>query len=386
MKSIYKIFLALIVIGSISCKKKKEIILDSPISNNELNIIWKYPFPDSLIAYHGLYPILFENSIIASYQPIINTDYIRPSPQQVKGPYKNYTNNEKLFACSNQDNYSINMISGETNWATNKEEGNPRTSLWNDLLFHTETFGEAPYGDSSNLLMRNITSGIWQKVFTVVKTDQFEVNLETPGAYLHSNGDTLLIFQNRQVEIAPPYPERVDLYCYNLSQDSITWFKSNLTPSGSSHVQTPLVEGDFVYFGGKWDFYCIDIVSGEIIWTHNFYWDYQLSNFLIYNDLIITNLDNGDLIAIDKFSGEQVWVNVGLSYCCTELRIYNNRIYIGNTSLYIVDADTGELLFKFKSPYYKSGIEFNNSIAVDLINNKMYTSDYKFLYCFELPE
>lgn len=406
MKYIYTIILSTIILFTLSCKKRQDASPIPPTTEN-LNVIWSYAFPDSLVGYGSLRPILYENSVVSSYQPIINptvneiifslnkttgavnwswNNYIRPVPQKIRGANRNHKKNNSLFVCSSQDNYSIDIPTGETNWATNNEAGNPRTSQWGDLLFHTETYGETPIGDSSNILIRNLDNGNWKKVFGITKSDEYHVNFETPGIYLHQNGDTLIIFQNRQIVLSTPFAEKVDLYCYNLSSDSIVWFTPNLTPSGSSNIQTPLVEGDLVYFGGKWDFYCIDILSGEIIWSHHFYYDFQGSNFLIHNDLIITNLDNGDLIAIDKFTGNQVWVNEGLSVCCAKLRVYEDRIYFGNLSLFIVNANTGETLYKFKSPNYKKGGEFYNAIAVDLINKKMYTTDRKYLYCFDLPD
>ena len=105
---------------------------------------------------------------------------------------------------------------------------------------------------------------------------------------------------------------------------------------------------------------------------------------MIYNDLIIFNLGNGDLIAIDKNNGNQVWVNEELSHCCIEIRIYGDRIYFTHYGLFIIDVNSGELLYKFDSP--RDNWFFSSGIAVDLENKKMYASDGHYFMCMELPE
>ena len=308
-------------------------------------------------------------------------DYIRPGNQTIGLAEGVALIDNTLLISSAQDNYAININSGTTIWATETEEGRARISTFGTKVFHVARYGNSPRSDSAKTFMCDYSNGQWQEIYKISGVD-YNPALYLPVGYINEEGDTLLIFQNQGITFNPS-GERVDLHCYNLTQDSLLWYKPNFTPSGSSNIRAPIVEGDLVYFGGKWDFYCIDILSGEVIWTHNFYWDYQGSNFLIYNDLIITNLDNGDLIAIDKNSGEQVWVNEALSGCCVELRIYGDRIYFGNSDLFIVEANTGDLLYKFDSPH--NG-RFDSGIAVDIENKKMYASDGHFFMCMELPE
>ena len=94
--------------------------------------------------------------------------------------------------------------------------------------------------------------------------------------------------------------------------------------------------------------------------------------------------EDNHLIAINKNTGTQEWVHTSLSGCCTELRIYEDRIYFGNDKLYIVDASNGELLYKLKSPHPEGS--FRNAIAVDLPSKRMYTTDGIYMMCMELPE
>jgi len=404
MKGTYILGFGVLLALLISCNKKMKQQPESPSTDeNEMKLFWQRTLSDSSINYMSIDPHIVNEQLIISYiqifsdvsEKIISLDiedgsqnwswenYIRPGAQRVSGTQRVHFNDNIMTVCSSQDNYAIDINNGESIWATNIEDGNPRTNIYNDMLFHTITYGIAPYGDSTKIIVRPVGNGEWRDVYLIAKEDEYEVNFEAPSVYINQDNDTLIIFQNRQITLSP-IDEKVDLFCYNITQDSILWFKSDLTSSGSSNVRAPIVEGDLVYFAGKWDFFCIDIPTGEVQWMHNFYHDFQGSNFLVYNNLIITNLDNGDLIAIDKHSGAQVWVNVGLSGCCTELRIYEDRIYFGNDKLFIVEASTGDLLYKLKSP--NPGGSFHNAIAVDVVEKRMYTTDGSYAICMELPE
>ena len=148
--------------------------------------------------------------------------------------------------------------------------------------------------------------------------------------------------------------------------------------------------GKHIYFATKFSVFCFEKETGNLVWQRQLYHDFQGSNYLIYEDLFITNLDNGDLIAISKYNGETVWVQERLSVCCTELRIYEDKIYMGNGDLFIIQAETGEVLFRYKTPTKKergrSNALFLKAIAVDLENQRMYTTDGYYLLCLKHPE
>ena len=388
-----------ILIGS-SCKKKT----DDPIPSDEkkLEVLWQYSYSDSDDGL-SITPYLYQNMLLTSFRVSGSTnnevlyaldaetgeliweweDYVRPAPQKFRGKHRNFIREGSFFLGSSQDVYEIDIESGLTQWSSNIEEANPRISQGDEHMYSTMTYGSAPLGDSSIVIERAYDDPEWTKVFSIHKQDDFEANLETASEYIDTNGDRLLFFQDRTLKLMP-FTEKVDLYCYNASADSILWVKTEFTPSGSSNTQPPLIEGDRLYFGGKWDMICLELPSGNELWRNTLYWDFQGSNFLLYEDLIITNLDNGDLIALNKNSGNIVWQNEDLSGCCVELRIYEDRIYFGNNDLFVLDAITGSLLCQLE-PTDLNG-NFKSGVAVDLLNKRMYCSDGYSLLCMKLPE
>ena len=398
-----KMFSLLLCIGLFlgpSCKKDVKNPILPPEEN--LKVIWQYNFTSGD---NGLSvaPFIYENTVLTSFRSSSSSgheilyaldkedgsllwewqEYVRTAPQKFRGKHRNFVHDGSIFLGSSQDVYEVNIQDGSTLWYSNQEDANPRISQGSEHMYSSLTYGTAPTGDSSSVIMRSYDQADWTKVFTIVKTDAWETNLETASEYYSPEGDRFLIFQNRTLRFNP-FDEKVDLYCYNQSADSLVWIKEYFTPSGSSNVQPPIVENDRLYFGGKWDVVCMDLPSGDEVWRENLYWDFQGSNILIWQDLIITNLDNGDLIALNKNSGNIEWVNEGLGYCCTEIREFDGRIYIGNKYLFIVDAASGELLHKYSSPNPQG--EFYNAVGVDLENERMYCSDGFALLCMELPE
>lgn len=405
MRFYVPIFYLLLVLVA-SCTKPKSEFEPTPVpmyGSPNPTIIWKQILSSDSSYSSSIDPFLFEDLIITSSESpsdgnevlqaynknngeLIWTwdEYIRPAPQRIRGPETLLKIENTLIASSSQDKYAIDLTSGNSIWSTNMESGDISISNFEANVFQTFSYGISPHSDSSKIVMCDYLTGDWQDVFTVYNDDNFNPYFHPPAGYTNQNGERLLIFQNRGGVINTGFVDRVDLYCYNVDQDSIVWYKPDFTPSGSSNVRKPIVEGDRVYFGGKWDFYCIDIPSGEIIWTHNFYHDYQGSNYVFHNDLIIIDLDNGDLIASNKNTGNQVWVNESLAGCCTELRIFGDRVYYGTSNMHIVNVNTGKELYEFSSPH--PGASFLSAIAVDLENNKMYTTDGYYLLCMELPE
>ena len=202
------------------------------------------------------------------------------------------------------------------------------------------------------------------------------------------DNDTLIIFQNRQA-ILYPNRKKVDLHCYNITQKRMEWEHLEVDQWGNSNIRAPLINGDYCYFVGLASAYCFNIHTGEKIWQYDHDVAWQLSNYLIHEDNFIIKDDQSNLLAINKNSGQLRWKNTDASACCVTMRLYGDRIYYGNAGLYIVDARTGEMLYRdLQSPNKEEypGAEFSNTVAVDLEERIMYVTDGYFVMAMELPE
>ena len=397
-----------------SCTKSEyvpPVLPAPPVYNNDFPaVIWQTPLGGDSAEYSSIDPLLIDGNVLVSRQAILETqnemlkmfeghtgkllwtwdDYINPwIGQRITSPNGYYIVDGLLTVCSNQDNYGINLHDGSTKWATMIDDGAAFTSVFEGVLFHTIAYGVAPVSDSSRLIACDAQLGNWEEVFFVQKDDQFEVNLVPPAAYINDQNDTILIFQNRQIVIHPA-DGRIDLYCYNMTQDTLIWMVEDLDPEGNSNVRPPLIDGDRIYFWGLRTAYCLDLNSGNVLWQKRYgYSNILSSNSLIYEDLLIFKLDNGDLIALDKTTGSQIWENKDVGSCCVEMRLYGERLYFSSGRLFIVDVNTGKKLHAFDAPNLSARFPhatFIHAVAVDEEQGRMYTTDGYFLLCMELPE
>ncbi|MFK7808064.1 MAG: PQQ-binding-like beta-propeller repeat protein, partial [Saprospiraceae bacterium] len=226
------------------------------------------------------------------------------------------------------------------------------------------------------------------EVLKIRKTDDYEVGVPNAASFLNASGDTIMVYQKRQIVISP-YDGKIDFYAYNLSKKEMEWAHENIG-DGESNIRPPLIEGDYVYFCGRFHVFCYEKETGELVWERKLHHVFQGSNFLIHENLFITNLDNGDLVAINKNTGQDVWIKEDLSACCVELRIYDGKIYVANGDLYIVEASSGHVLFEYETPTAKEkgrrDAYFSSAVAVDLENQVMYTTDNYYLLKMKLPD
>jgi len=371
MKFIKLIFFVITLL-CVSCKDDDSVLVEKPIDPidpviTDTILLWKKVLHPDTLNVITIDPHYKDEKIICSYRPsLANTGVAKDeiifaidqdgNELWTWGDYSPEITNKKvshtifsenyLLVSSHTDNYSINTDNGTTNWTFVKEYGGPLISYNEELDLVLKTFrdGQAPGSDSTYIeISSNHSNGEFKEVFKIRKSDDYEVHIPGVASYLNPEGDTILIFQNRQI-VVNPYDGKIDLYAYNLTKKEIQWFKEDIG-DGESNLRPPLIDGDYVYFCGQFHIFCYEKESGNLVFERKLYHTFQGANFLIWEDLFITNLDNGDLIAINKLTGETVWAKEDLTGCCTELRIFDDKVYLANDDLYILQCSSGRILF-----------------------------------------
>ncbi|HEB61556.1 MAG TPA: hypothetical protein ENI82_00235 [Bacteroidetes bacterium] len=294
---------------------------------------------------------------------------------------------------SSQDNYGIDANTGQTVWSILIEDGNPYISSYGNLIFHTSSYGGSPISDSTNIRYCNGRLGDWQEIIKFYKTDEYEVNCKNPSAYVNHEGDTIIFFKVTQLDISP-YDVKVDFYCYNMTRDSILWMKEDFDPAGESNHNPPLIDGDYVYHVGVREVFCFDKFTGETIWQWGFpfeSWTFFQTDYLTHGDKFILSRTNGDLFALNKLTGEVIWVieDHKAGFTPTSMTVYNDKLYYGSGDFYIIDINEGKVRRSFPSPNTYDGFPsaiFRNNVTIDEENKRMYTTDEYFLICMRLLE
>ncbi len=288
-------------------------------------------------------------------------------------------------------NFCIDITTGEEVWRFIPEAGEPCISSNNaDKVIKTITYySPTPRSDSTAIFVSNIEDGNFEEVFKIVKTKGDGIGIPNVSTYFNDSGEEILVFQNNTLYMPTDYKEVIDLYSYNLTKRELMWKVENISEL-SWNMDIPQIDDNNIYFATKYRMFSFDKKTGEKNWERLMPHDFQGSNYLLYKDLLITNLDNGDLIAISKHNGETVWHNKRLSACCVKLRIYDDKIYFGNGDLFIVEATTGKVLHRYRSPSRRepgrSNAFFLDAIAVDVENERMYTTDSYYLMCIKHPK
>lgn len=298
--------------------------------------------------------------------------------------YDNAILSGKHLSISGQNGaHQIDVETGETVWA-HKPGGYGNTiSVFNDLTFIDNALGDIGYPDYSEILMIN-RAGDVRKTFGFNRITNYSSNLKAPGVYLNNQGDTILIMQNRSGLVSGGYGNKINLYAYNLTDESISWFIEAIDTHGSNIINAPIVDGDRVYFGGKGTMYCIDIPTGEIIWQESHGGTFLATNYQIVGNKLLFNHDHGNIVAVDKHTGIEIWRNEDTN-ANRFMTVSNGRIYsAAGRYLHITDLETGERLYKYKSPV--PGGSFNNTVVVDEENGTMFSTDYYAAICMKLPE
>ncbi|MEL6629140.1 MAG: PQQ-binding-like beta-propeller repeat protein [Bacteroidota bacterium] len=398
----------------VSCVKEEELCqtpFSPPVEPEDSLVIWQIPLRSDSMLYSSIETELVGDAVLYSSQSVEFVenetiklargwdgklvweweDYINPIVGQ---RITNYViEGELLVANSHQDNYGIDIGTGQSIWSTLVDYGKPFISDFEGKIFHTVKYGNGPYGDSTSVLICDSSRGDWSEVlkFRNMDFEDYEITFHNPAAFINDIGDTLLILKLEQITIAP-FDSRLDVYCYNMTQDKMVWSHRQFDPYGGANIRPPLIEGDYVYYVGVFEVYCLNKNTGEVQWK----WGYpetrhslQGNNFLLYQDKLIIKRGNGLLYALDKHTGAEQWVQEDAGSSGTEMRIYGNRLYFGSGKIFIIDLDTGETIYKIRNPNLSARFpqaDFLNAITVDEENQRMYTTDGYFLMCMRLPE
>ena len=162
------------------------------------------------------------------------------------------------------------------------------------------------------------------------------------------------------------------LYCFNL--DGTKLWQSTLgkewVTSFPGSRSAPTIVGNKIYIGtGMGDLYCVNKADGSLVWSKDFADDFQ-GEYPLHGHSEAANIwgnrvywtpggPTHNVVALDRFTGEQLWNNPGFS----EYSGYNpgKLIFLSQRNLFVtftayhimgLDAETGELLWSQEQTSY----------------------------------
>lgn len=130
---------------------------------------------------------------------------------------------------------------------------------------------------------------------------------------------------------------------------------------------SPILDGDQIYIAGYDDrLYAVSATKGEVIWRVN---GGGYSAVTLMGDKIIYPTSNGEVLALNKASGEIVWTYKLARGIATQVKVYKGLLVFGESQgkLQFLDSTTGKVLGGMEP-----GRGILSSPLVDEKNNRVY--------------
>ena len=380
-----------------------------PYQECDTMVVWKIPHTDDtsrVVSHHMKIMLLEDGKLLYSIEdPITTPDIVRlldVSTQELIWEWEDYflgTNggfssyevidDKFLYLNANHAHFCIDLETGHTVWKHKLPvlNGDYQTSHFGNKIFHIRVHGGwFAYPDSTTMYMADIHDGIWHPIFRTRKdSDDYAPELKPPSVYLDSQGDTILIFQDRRGRPSPMPRFSTELYAYNLTKKEVKWRVKNIAPTDVSSIVNPPVldlANKRIYFLTRFTVFCFDLETGAEIWKVPLdYAGVVSGNYFLADGKLITKTDQGYLIAFNASTGSRVYYEK-MGGCCVEnLKVVGDRIYFTDQALFIADVRTGKQKWK----YYGWG-DFSGGVAVDEANDVMYSVGSYYLYAMEKPK
>ncbi len=428
MKQLFSTSLLLIfAIFSIACSSMEPI----PPKNNpspclfdcddlsKLEVVWSKPINGKDYNYSNLQPFIYNSSIIfgatsegSNNETIYSFDANTGSSQWNWNDYfssasaTNLTskigvyNNLGVISYNYRD-YVLNLETGLTVWRYETPAGissMPRGSLIGNWIYHPQDVEGSPGSDSiAHMTRSSIENPNWEIIYTLRRDSTgSDVNFEPPSLAIATNGDSILIFQNRSYNFVNG-GDRQDLIAFNLKTKSVLWKIVNIAKPNTSSVHPILVKGNTAIFFGGYTVYAINISNGSIIWTYtgtnpdlNSLLD---ASCIIVDDKLYVKTEGEQMYCLYLNSGIRVWGKaIEWSGQHSNLIYNNGKIYFTvSQKIYCINALNGDVIFRYRSPNAnrtdQSGrFQGFGGLAIDPIAKRMYFADSYYINCVKLPD
>jgi outer membrane protein assembly factor BamB len=285
--------------------------------------------------------------------------------------------------------FVINASTGSVLW--NYE--NPNSHLRSCIIDGDIYLADLVNKTSSTLYRFDINTGAKEALLTInhginEPGGDFTPYLMIPAKWTHpTNGDEILVLQNRSYGHDKIGPDgmfgysKMDLMAYNLTADSILWYKYEV--DNFSSQSRPAIDGDKVYFFGDHHAYCINSLNGEVRWKYFIgngpEDDFNTANILIVDDKLIVKPDNDAMHAVDKETGKRIWLNPNTASMPGLLTVHKDTIWFSSGGVLAIDANTGRTLIDQWDNNNQGSWIF--PVVHHPHNGLIYTSDARNFYC-----
>lgn len=415
------IFLS-ILLSILSCKK--EIIPPKPIGPVSFELVWEKRLVDKNEKILVQHPLLTPGGGLVYEKTFAGPDDIVTCLDRKTGnvrwtwedPIDVYDGEkigtiwafqDKLAVCSWHETTVVDIGTGKTIWKSDVQNeglsGEPRAVLINGQIYHG-VLDAIPASTYSYLRRTPISENSWENLITIHKNttifnDVFSPSLESFAVWKNpQNGDSLLLFQNRQSQFFTNGGSRVDFYAFNLRSRQVEW-KIDSIDFGSSVSAPILVNGNLAYFMGAVTLFAIDLPTGQIGWkkeynerTPDIYAETLTSTWpVIANNKLIIKPQLERMFAYNPETGSEIWRTLDGCTGQSDTEVYKDWIFIpsiGNGDVWVHRLSDGKLVTRLKSPRHENSdfpqAYITHAIEIDQQTGMLYCTDGYSMMCFRI--
>lgn len=289
--------------------------------------------------------------------------------------------NNIFILSDKQSIIAIDIEIGKIIWQDYLSQASGSIACIDDVVYKVSTSST-----NSILFGYNIFSGEKAEIFGISKFSEgegiFEPDLSMAVKWKDINGNELLILSSRGWN-GQNGLYRMDIMAWNITADSMEWYRKGLDERGS--LTTPIIDDNRVYFYSIFKLHCIDANTGETIWDwetdpRDNFGGFKTANMLMVGNKMIVKPDSYWMYALDKMTGQRIWVNENTSPMPYLLREHQDTIWFSSGGIYAIDANTGSKLIDGWDDANPTGF-WGNAIIHHPTNGYIYTTDGDYIYC-----
>lgn len=421
MKKLYNmLFLFINLFVLMACDPKRMDCFDPPCdavdtltnSNLDKNIIWQYRADSSQSFCSSMIPIQYMNTVLFSRESenpdgflffdkltgkLVNS-YFDPENLTWKTAsrylYKNIcviTDWNNIYFLDLKNNTFLNKI----NLRDYYYDGQPRIGGFGEYVYiPVEKIGEPNQSYSNTWIRINVYTYEISEVMTIRDKGSFTAGFESLAFWIRPDGDTLMIFQNRQFDF-PNHNRRIDLYAYNMSERRIAWKVDSFTITGNTSVHPIIIKGDKLFFQGSNEAFCFNCNDGSLIWNRYFPGEsFFITNAILEKGIYVLKSETKLMIALDEATGSTVWENANAGTSSSNMVFYKDHVYYetGQNGLGVLrrlKISDGQEDWTYSSsnyPHYPNVSFGLGGIAIDPLTNYIYANDRVYHMCIRIPQ
>lgn len=390
------------------------------IPSTKLQILWKVPLRSDSAECQSRMPVLLGQNVLFSDQ--FNSggekfycfdnetgqriwEWTDNKTGSITNAHYGINTSNSHYIASMGSTYFIDRNTGSTDWWIYIDGlycASTRSTVIGEYYYQNLSICQAAY-DTVSILRRTPLDMLmtWDTIFVTrpAQNDEFYSDFEPPALWIHPSGDSILIMKNRMITAFFPLINRVDLWAWNLSADSLLWRVEDFSKTGHTRIGPPTIYQDraYLYSGGS-EIHCYDLINGQAKWIQHIpqvSGGFNTAQPLIADGVLFVKSTDWNAYGLNPETGSIIWQRVGDVGTSESLLAYHDgKVYytgfdLHPGELYALDIHTGKAVWAEPSPAKKKYPDASfayNGVAIDPVRKVLYTSDYYYAYCIKLPK